>query len=229
MPSMTYAREHFNTPKGMNIYELRESASVLLVAGSESTAALLSGATYHLLRNPAAHRKLVQEIRSTFQSEDQITLTSASSLKYLSAVLDEALRIFPPGPSGQQRRTPPQGLTIAGRFVPGDTIVYVHHWSAYSSPANFRDPEKFVPERWLGDPMYADDRRGVVHPFSVGPRNCIGMNLAHAEMRLILARILWNFDLELCKQSQEWAEKLRVYLIWVKEPLMVKVTPVNRG
>ena len=86
-----------------------------------------------------------------------------------------------------------------------------------------------MPERWLGDPKYADDRRGVVHPFSVGPRNCIGMNLAYAEMKVILARILWNFDLELCEQSKEWAENLVVYLIWAKEPLMVKATPVKRG
>lgn len=50
----------------------------------------------------------------------------------------------------------------------------VPQWASYQSETNFRDPGKFVPERWLGDPEYAHDVRGVLQPFSVGPRNCIG-------------------------------------------------------
>jgi len=225
---MSYAREHLNTPKGMNIYELRETALVLIVGGSETTATLLSAITYHLLKNPTVYQKLVTEIRQAFQSDDQITMTRASRLKYLLAVLDEGLRIFPPAPSGQQRFSPRQGHTIAGRFVPGRTIVAVHQWSAYHSPKNFLDPDKFVPERWLGDPKYENDKRGVVHPFSMGPRNCIGMNLAYTEMRVIMARVLWNFDLELCEESRDWAERLKIYQLWAKEPLMVKITPIRR-
>ena len=213
----------------MNIHELRETAAALIVGGSETTATLLSAVTYYLLKNHSVYQKLVSEIREAFQSQDQITFTGVTNLKYLLAVLDEGLRIFPPAPSGQQRFTPRQGHTIAGGFVPGNTLVCVHQWSAYHSPKNFRDPDKFVPERWLGDPRYEDDRRQVVHPFGMGPRNCIGMNLAYAEMRVILARVLWNFDLELCEESRDWAERLIVYQIWVKEPLMVKVTPVKRG
>lgn len=64
---------------------------------------------------------------------------------------------------------------------------------------NFHRPDDFVPERWLPnkDPYseFADDDRAACQPFSLGTRNCIGKKLAYAEMRLILAKLLYHFDL----------------------------------
>ena len=54
------------------------------------------------------------------------------------------------------------------------TSVGVHHWSAYQSAQNFRKPEQFIPERWLGDEEFADDDRSALQAFSLGPRNCLG-------------------------------------------------------
>jgi cytochrome P450 len=47
-------------------------------------------------------------------------------------------------------------------------------WALYHNPAYFTQPDDFIPERWLGDPIFANDERQAVQPFSVGPRNCIG-------------------------------------------------------
>ena len=71
--------------------------------------------------------------------------------------------------------------------------------------------------------MFVFPDRAVLQPFAVGPRNCIGRHLAMAEMRLILARMLWNFDFELCPESEGWIEQ-KIKLLWVKPPLMCKVT-----
>lgn len=54
------------------------------------------------------------------------------------------------------------------------TIVSVSHLAAYHSPSNFKDPEQFIPERFLDDPRFVDDSKTVLQPFSFGPRNCIG-------------------------------------------------------
>jgi cytochrome P450 len=72
----------------------------------------------------------------------------------------------------------------------------------------------------MNDPKspFHNDSRAVLQPFSVGPRNCIGRNLAYNEMRLILARVLWNFDLELCDESRDWNEQ-KSFLLWEKPAL----------
>lgn len=124
-----------------------------------------------------------------------------------------------------QRITGPEGNIIAGRFVPPRTLVGISQKACFSSIENFRDPDKFAPERWLGDERYKDDRKKALQAFSVGPRNCIGMNLAYAEMRIILARLLWNFDMELCEESKDWVDGMKVFMIYQRKPLMVKLTP----
>lgn len=54
------------------------------------------------------------------------------------------------------------------------------------------------------------------------------LSLAYVEMRLILARLIWNFDMSLCDDSRDWISKQRVFILWEKNPLNVYLTPVNR-
>lgn len=90
----------------------------MIIGGSETTATLLAGVTYLLLSNPVALQRLTVEVRSTFQSEQEITMTSVNQLTYMLACLNEALRVYPPVPVGLPRVTPAGGRTILGRFVP---------------------------------------------------------------------------------------------------------------
>lgn len=104
--------------KSFTFSELLSNSSVLIIAGSETTASILSGLTYLLLKTPTAMAKVVHEVRSSFSSSDEITILSASNLKYMIACLDEALRIYPPTPSGFSRIVPEGGDIIAGKWVP---------------------------------------------------------------------------------------------------------------
>ena len=110
--------EHPAEFRGMTLDEMVSNASTLAVAGSETTATLLSGVTYLLLRNPDKMRKLVAEIRSRFENEDDISIHSVAELKYLLAVLDEALRLYPPVPLNPNRLVPKGGVVVCGKFVP---------------------------------------------------------------------------------------------------------------
>ena len=214
----------------MSREEIVATFEVLMLAGSETTATLLSGVTYQLLKNPEVMKKLVAEIRSSFAHSHEITLARVNDLTYELAVLDEALRIMPPVASALVRLVPPgPGEVVGGHFVLGGTRVGIPSWAASRSPLNFRDPESFVPERWLGDARYAEDRREASQPFNIGPRGCIGRNLAYAEMRIVLARVLFEFDLELMESSKSWLEGLRNFTLWEKGPLMVKLKPVIRA
>lgn len=104
----------------------------------------------------------------------------------------------------------------------------MYQLSTYRNPDHFADSEEFHPERWLPpthalyNPKYAGDNRDVFKPFSVGPRDCVGKNLARAEMTVVASRILHRFDWELEPGQEDWIEKQRIFLIWEKPPLLVR-------
>jgi len=214
--------------KALTRDELDSNAMLFLVAGSETTATTLTGVTYLLLSHPEKYQALVREVRGKFDSMEQITIEEVNKMEYMIACLQEGLRYYPPVPTGFPRVVPPGGDYISGHYVPGGTSVYVAQHASNHSTRNFTDPEYYVPERWLGGEKYKDDVREVVNPFSFGPRNCLGKNLAYAEMRLILAKVLFSFDLELVDKGQEWMEGQRVYTLWDKPSLFVRAHPVKR-
>jgi cytochrome P450 len=211
----------------MTFDELTVTTGVLIVAGSETVATQLSGLTYYLCSNPSVLIKLKSEIRIAFKNEEEITMVSTNGLTYLSAVLNEALRIYPASVGILARVTPREGCAIAGRFVPGNTYVSVSRWSTSHSKENFKKPDDFVPERWLGGEEFEGDNKKMVQAFSVGPRNCIGKNLAMAEMRVLVARLVWGFDMELEEVSKDWIKGQRVFLVYDKLSLWVRLKAVK--
>jgi cytochrome P450 len=175
--------------------KLISNAEILIIGGSETTATLLSGVTYLLLKNPGAYRTLTGEVRSTFNSEEEINLVSVTKLRYMLACLDEALRMYPPVANGLPRVCPKGGAEILGAHIPervchkcfgcflqialwliaaAQTYVSIHQWALYRRDEYFTDPNNFHPERFLSDPRFLHDRRDMLQPFHVGPRNCLG-------------------------------------------------------
>jgi hypothetical protein len=112
---MTGILKH-NTEDGTGITrdELVATVLVLLAAGSETTATLLSGATYLLLTNLRVMKELQGEVRSTFATADDITIVGSNRLPYLFAVLEESLRPYLPVPVALPRITPQKGRPYAG-------------------------------------------------------------------------------------------------------------------
>ncbi|KAI1017797.1 hypothetical protein LB504_003823 [Fusarium proliferatum] len=208
----------------VNHSELLANAHNLIIGGSETTATTLAGTIYLLATHRPILTKLYVEIKERFQSEEEIDLLSVQKLEYMFAVLHEGLRVYPAVPAAIPRKTSEAGI-IGNHYVPANTIVSIWPWPMFHNPKFFKDAESFVPERWLGDPKYEDDKRVAVQPFSVGPRNCIGKNLAYAEMRLILAKLIWNFDIDIDPRSEKWLEKNTAFLLWEKPDLWVRLNP----
>ncbi|KAK0119808.1 hypothetical protein ONS95_011240 [Cadophora gregata] len=207
--------------------DLLSNASLFILAGSETSATLLSGLIHLLLKNPDWMQKVRDEVDAAFKDTSEMTFMKEAQLQYLHACVEETFRVYPPVPMELNRVTPPEGATIDGVFVPGNKSVATSHLATYHSSRNFKDPLEFHPERFLGDKRYADDNMAALQPFSVGPRNCIGMNLAYAEIRSIATRVLWNFDIELCTESERWLDQ-KMWLLWDKKPLMVKLKERKR-
>nr|BAI44760.1 cytochrome P450 [Alternaria alternata]BAI44802.1 cytochrome P450 [Alternaria alternata] len=206
----------------LDIEDKHANASLFMVAGTETTITALSGLVFLLLQHPPCMRRLVAEIRDSFTCEDAINMDTLQGLSYLNACLSEALRLYPPVPLGNPRVTPADGNVICGHAVPGHTRVYVSTWAACRSASNFGDADSFMPERWLPDSGYDSDRKEASKPFSYGPRNCIGKSMAYHNIRIIIARILWNYDLLAAAESDGWM-KQECFPLWDKKPLMVRV------
>ncbi|KAH7042058.1 cytochrome P450 [Macrophomina phaseolina] len=107
------------------------------------------------------------------------------------------------------------------------TTVYVTSYAAHHSERNLYDPEGFHPERWLPDPdpCFSTDKLSACEPFSLGPRNCIGKNLAWHEMQWVLTAFLLSFDIALAEQAKNnWLDQ-KAYLVWERPPLYIKLIP----
>lgn len=150
--------------------EMTAHASTLIIAGGETVATFLAAVHYYLLTKPSTYDKLRAEIRSAFTSPSEITAAKAQALPYLSAVVNEGLRIYPPGSQGFPRVSP--GSRVDGQWVPPGAECYTSAWTLTHDAANFERPHEFCPERWT-DPASRDVREAS-QPFSLGPRGCLG-------------------------------------------------------
>ena len=107
----------------MTLQEIRETSSILIIAGSEATGTCLAGTIYYLLKNPRVLEKAKMEVREVFSSDKEINFTSINQLPYLWAVIDESLRIYPPAAGAFARVTPSEGAVIDGLPIPSNVIL----------------------------------------------------------------------------------------------------------
>ncbi|KAM5354171.1 hypothetical protein ACJ41O_000821 [Fusarium nematophilum] len=214
---------HILRSGGFEREHLMEQGRILMMAGSETTATLLSGLTYFLLKNPEALRELQAEVRSAFSCLDEISGDSTTELPYLQAVVEEGLRLFPPVPFGLPRICP--GATIDGHYVPPGTTVSTDTFVMAHDSQNFRYPDEFRPERWIGKGF--GDNREASRPFSIGPRACLGINLAYIEVRVVLAYLVFSYDWELIDKDLDWFAEMKLWTLWEKPKLQVRFHPLD--
>jgi cytochrome P450 len=203
--------------------EMVSNSSTIIVAGSDPLASVVAGALTYLIGKSEAMARLESEIRSSFQSEEEITTKSTKKLPYLQAVLLETLRLCPPVPDNMRRVVSKEGAMIAGRFIPGGTVVGITAYAAFRAARTFPSPDEFAPARWLQSDSDIPEYAGF-HPFGFGPRSCAGQALAWAEMRLLLTRLIWSFDIRdtPARTVRPWTSQ-KIYWTWQRDALQVSV------
>ncbi|KAJ5919177.1 hypothetical protein N7466_010120 [Penicillium verhagenii] len=184
-----------------------------VLAGSDTTASTMCSAVYHILKNPHVHRKLVTELRSADLSLPA-RWKEIVGLKYLDAVMREAMRINPGVGLMIERVVPRGGFSLPdGRFVPEGTIVGMNPWVVNRDEGIFgRNTEVFVPERWLQNEGETDEEyqarfskmKGTDFTFGAGSRACLGRYLSQLEAYKLVASLLSTFDIELPDKNHEW-------------------------
>jgi cytochrome P450 len=162
----------------------------LIVAGHETTAAALTWTWYLISRHPETAARL--EAEADRVTADVLGLDAAESLAFTHQVLQESLRLYPPGWLFTRRTI--EADELGGFPIAPRTDVFISPYLLHRNPAFWSDPEEFRPERFAG--ADAEGRHPFAYiPFSVGPRHCIGENLAMFEMLVHLQTMMRRFRL----------------------------------
>ncbi|KAL5532689.1 hypothetical protein ACEPAF_4463 [Sanghuangporus sanghuang] len=220
--------ERMEVPRDQGLNEIFAA----IIAGADTTSTVLGGLFFHLLSNPAVMERLQKEVDSEFPRAEgePFDAVKLAGMPYLNAVINEALRLQPPLPTSLQR-SPLEGSggkQVAGRFVPENTALYVPLYvlqrdSRYFSPL----PNAFIPERWLDTTSgkFISNTSAFI-PFSTGPANCVGKNLALLEMRMVVATIIQRFHVKFAEgyDPSKWEEELQDFFVTKVGRLPVIVT-----
>lgn len=175
---------------------LAEEAGVLLSAGTDSTANTLAAITYHLLANPLKLKRLRAELLDTIPEGSSPTFARIEALPYLSAVIQEGLRLHPAVSTRQERVAPDEDLFYTNEStrttykIPAGTCIAMTPVLLSRLPEFYTSPAEFRPERFLEDPSL----KRYQMTFSRGSRICLGINLAYQEMYMLLAGLFRRYD-----------------------------------
>lgn len=178
--------------------QLEADALTIAIAGTDTTAAALTATLWYLATNPKHIQILRNELASIAFDPAAPDHAKLASLRHLRAVIDESLRLSPPAPITGigWRVTPPAGLRLGYRYIPGGVQVFVAPYITHHDERFFVNAEAFMPERWT-DPKDELIHKGALFmPFSMGPHGCVGKALALAEIRLVIASLVARFDIE---------------------------------
>lgn len=166
-----------------------------LAAGIDTTAHTASFLAYHLAINPDKQEKLYEEICQVVGPNGEMTEAKLAEMRYLKACQQESQRIWPIA-NGTARKTQ-EDMILSGYHIPKDTTVIRVGILTSNDEKYYKDPEKFLPERWIrGCPHNQKVDPFANLPFGHGSRACIGQRFAKLELYMVAFRLVQRFKLE---------------------------------
>lgn len=210
--------------RSMTEEEAVEEAMGLMFAGSRTTSTTLAYLIYCLASAEDIQSQLREELQAL--GEDP-TISNVKDLPLLNAVIKETMRLHPTIFSTLPRVLD-SPICIGDFVLPKDTEIGMQNYVHHRDPKVFPQPDEFLPNRWLHNNSNGE-MNDAFTPFSLGPRNCIGQNLARVELLLATSRIFRNLKIKLAdtKSSEDDMEMKDVFIILPKgQKLLVKVEVV---
>lgn len=200
--------------------QLRDDLMTMLIAGHETTAAVLTWATAELAKNPQIVEKARKELDTVLDGNPKYE--DVARLPYIRRIIAETLRLYPAPPLLIRRlladTTLPKGSAASETHLKRGTDIFINVYSLHRSPDLWEDPERFDPDRWLrpfsndgiagwegynpaqnlesGNPLYPNELNAdfAYLPFGGGSRKCVGDNFAILESVVALAMFIKEFD-----------------------------------
>ena len=179
------------TGEAMSERALIDEVMTLVVAGHETTASALNWTWYLLSQHPQVEARLHAEIDSAAPVSAP-SLAQMESLAFTQQVVNEALRLYPPGWLLSRRTIEPD--VLSGFEIPARTNVLLPLYLLHRHPRYWQDPDGFRPERFAPE-QEAQRPRFAYMPFAAGPRHCIGETFALYEMLMHLYKLARRYRL----------------------------------
>jgi cytochrome P450 len=174
-----------DTGEAMSDDQVADEALTLLLAGHETTANALSWTLSLLARHPEAQARLHAELDDVLAPDRRVGLADVPDLVWASAVVNEAMRLYPP--AWMMARRLLEDRTVCGYSLAAGSVLILSPYVVQRDPQWWPSPEKFRPERWLDDAAGSQRPRYAYFPFGGGSRQCIGNSFAQLEAVVILA------------------------------------------
>jgi cytochrome P450 len=207
LSSLMLARDENGAP--MDEEQLHTQVMTLMLAGYETTSSALTW-TWHLLaQNLWAIDRLRSEVRQVLQGRPP-RYADLENMSFISMVLDESLRLYPPAWTLGRRATGDD--EIGGYYVPANTVIAICLYTLHRHPGFWEQPDVFDPGRFSGENSRGRHKFAYI-PFGAGPRQCIGNNFGLLEAALVIACVLQRFELHLLH-----AEDVHPQAIFVLRP-----------
>ncbi|PNH09806.1 Protein LUTEIN DEFICIENT 5, chloroplastic [Tetrabaena socialis] len=196
---------HFLVASGDEISskQLRDDLMTMLIAGHETTAAVLTWTLYTLAQHPEAAEAIRQEVDAVL-GDRAPTVADFGSLRFTTRVINESMRLYPQPPVLIRRAL--QEDSFDGFVVPAGSDIFISVWNLHRNPASWDQPDAFKPERWgrarafgpLDGPMPNEVTENFAYlPFGGGRRKCIGDQFALFESVVALSMLMRRYTFEL--------------------------------
>ncbi|KAL8225503.1 hypothetical protein R6Q57_018060 [Mikania cordata] len=192
----------------------------LFLAGTDTTFTSLEWAISELLRHPRAMQELRQEALEIGHGRSSIPEENLDKMPYLKAVIKEALRLHTPIPLLVPREST-QDVKLLGYDIPSGTQVLVNAYAIARDPSNWEEPEEFKPERFLNNPIDYKGFHFELIPLGAGRRGCPGIQFAMNVNELVLANLVYKFDLELVGEERLDMSETSGITVHKKLPILV--------
>lgn len=180
------------TGEQMSDGQLRDEMLTLFTAGYETTAVSMAWTMYLLAQHPDVLSRAKAEIRAVLGQRDRPSADDLRAMPYLSQIINESLRLYPPAWLMSRLSLGPDRL---GNYtLEANQGVLVSPYILHHDPDSWPDPERFIPDRFAAE-MIKDRHPYAFMPFGGGPRLCIGNQFALMEMQALLTILLHRFDL----------------------------------
>nr|XP_048287762.1 cytochrome P450 3A6-like [Myodes glareolus] len=210
--------------KALSDMEIIAQSITFILAGHETTSTTLSFIMYTLATHPDVQKKLQNEIDSVLPNKAPATYEALVKLEYLDMVLNETMRLY--AIAYRINRVSKKDAEINGVFIPKGTRVCIPIFVLHRDPKYWPEPEEFLPETFSKKSKDAINPY-VYMPFGNGPRNCIAMRFVLITMKLVIVKILQNFSMEPCEETQIPLNLSGQVLLYPEKPIILKAVSRN--